>query len=127
MLFSRLGVYEDVIYEYYDKRIKVLMEDPIHKVHKRGWYIYETKWHDKKLVMTIPSAEGSLRNVILSHSKLVVAWPEIYLRKETWTLEFVKYIVDSGKRVLILHSDFAELAKIDAYSKGSILFLYEQH
>ena len=34
MLFSGLKVYDDVIYEYYEKRIKVCMEDPIQKVHK---------------------------------------------------------------------------------------------
>ena len=33
MLFSRLRVYENVIYEYYDEGIKVLMEDSIHKGH----------------------------------------------------------------------------------------------
>ena len=34
MLFSSLKVYEDVMYDYYDKRIKVFIEDLIHKVHK---------------------------------------------------------------------------------------------
>ena len=43
MLFSGLKVYEYVIYEYYDKRIKVFTEDPIYKAHKRSWYVNETK------------------------------------------------------------------------------------
>ena len=34
ILFSSLRVSENVIYEYYEKRIKVCMEDPIQKVHK---------------------------------------------------------------------------------------------
>ena len=90
MLLSGLRVYEDVIYEYYVKRIKVFMEDPIHKIHKHDWCISETKWNDNKFVMTITGMEGSLRNILLSHSKLVIPWPEIYFRKETWSLELIK-------------------------------------
>ena len=61
MLFSSLRVYKDVIYEYYDKGIKLIMEDSIHKVHKRNKYVNETEWNDKKLIITRPSMEGNLR------------------------------------------------------------------
>ena len=90
MLFIVFRVYEDVIYEYYDKRIKVLREDPIYKVHKHGRCIFETKWHDKKLIMTLPSTEDSLTNVLLYYSKMVIPPPKIYFRKETWTLDLIK-------------------------------------
>ena len=83
MLFSSLRVYEDVIYEYYEKRIKFFMVDPIAKVHICGWCICENKLHDKTLVMTTPCMEGSLRNFLMSYSKMVIPLPEINFSKET--------------------------------------------
>ena len=43
MLFLGLRVDEDVINEYYDKRIEVFAEDLVYEVHKCSWCISETK------------------------------------------------------------------------------------
>ena len=37
-----------------------------------GWCVSQTKCHDKKLVMTIPSMKGNLMNVLLSQSMFVI-------------------------------------------------------
>ena len=36
MLFIGLRVDENVINEYYDKRVKVFMKDFVHEIHKRA-------------------------------------------------------------------------------------------
>ena len=43
MFFLGLRVDEDVINEYYDKRIKVFTKYLVHEVHKCSWCISETK------------------------------------------------------------------------------------
>ena len=43
MLFLGLRVDENVINLYYDERVKVFTEDPIHEIHKCSRCIHETK------------------------------------------------------------------------------------
>ena len=43
MLFLGPRVDKNVINEYYDKIVKVFMEDPVHKIHKCSRCIRETK------------------------------------------------------------------------------------
>jgi hypothetical protein len=48
-----LGVYQDVVDEYYEKLIKVLHEHVVRQVHKEWQGIGESKGHDDILVNTI--------------------------------------------------------------------------
>ena len=43
MHFLGLRVDENVINEYYDERVKVFTEDPVHEIHKCSWCIREIK------------------------------------------------------------------------------------
>ena len=43
MFFLGLRVYENVINEYYDERVKAFMEDPVHDFHKCSRCIRDTK------------------------------------------------------------------------------------
>ena len=43
MLFVGLKVDENVINEYYDEKVKVFTEDPVHEIHKFSRCIRETK------------------------------------------------------------------------------------
>lgn len=78
-------------------------------------------------IMSIFNMKKSLRDIFSPHYKMIVSWPKVYLGKKIWTLELVKQVIDSTKRILVICSDGIELSIIDKYSKGSIFFLNEQH
>jgi hypothetical protein len=50
-----------------------MMEDMIHEALESGGRITQTKGHDQKLIVVIMSSKGSLSNVFLFHTDLVVA------------------------------------------------------
>ena len=49
------------------------MENMIHEALESGGSITQSKGHDQKLIVSLMSYKGSLRNVCLLHTDLVVA------------------------------------------------------
>ena len=127
MLFLGLRVDDNVINEYYDKRVKVFMEDSVHEIHKCSSCICETKWHNQELIMTITGSKGRLLNIFIPTPKMMVTLTKINLWLETRPLKLVEQVIYSGKWILILDSDFIELPIIDTHSKGSIFLFHKQH
>jgi hypothetical protein len=64
-----------------EKRI----EDMIHEVLEGGGGITQAKGHDQKLIVALMSYKGSLGNVFLFHTYLVVARMEIQFSEESGT------------------------------------------
>ncbi|PHT37906.1 hypothetical protein CQW23_21479 [Capsicum baccatum] len=73
MIMLSAEIDQNIIYEYYDEHVQVLLELPVLQVHESGWGISKTKGHDQKHKVTIPSMKGSLWNVTSSDSELMVA------------------------------------------------------
>src|SRR5436189_6129700 len=96
---------EDVIDENDDELIKIRSEDTIHQIHEEGWCVGQPKWHDQELIQSVAGSEGRLLNVFLSNTKLVIAGPEVYLRKVASTAQLVKKVINSRHRVFILDGD----------------------
>jgi hypothetical protein len=57
------------------------MEDMIHEALESGGIITQTKGHDQKLIVALMSSKGSLRNVSLFHTDLVVSRMKIKFSK----------------------------------------------
>jgi hypothetical protein len=58
-----------------------MMEDMIHQALDSGGSITQDKGHDQKLIVALMSSKGSLRNVFLGHTYLVVARLKIKFSK----------------------------------------------
>jgi hypothetical protein len=78
-----------------EKRTK----DMIHESLEGGGGITKAKGHDQKLVVDLMSSKGSLGNVFLFHTYLVVARTKINFSKELGATQFIQeYINDrNGK------------------------------
>jgi hypothetical protein len=63
MLFSILGVDQDVINEYHDKLVQLRHEYRVHQVHEMCRSIGESKRHNQIFIQPIPGRECHLRNV----------------------------------------------------------------
>ena len=77
--------------------------------------------------MTLPSYESCLRNVTIFDSELIIAGPEVYLRKETRTLKLVEQVINLGNGIFILDCNFVQLPILDIHSERIIVRFHEQH
>jgi len=65
------------------------MEDMIHEALEGGGGITQAKGHDQKLIVALVSSKGSLGNVFLFHTYLVVARMKIKFSKEVGATQFI--------------------------------------
>src|SRR3954469_2739861 len=75
MLFFRFRVDKNVINEYHHEPIQVSMKNTVHVLHEYSRCISDTKGHHRILVVSIPSPERGLLNVIFLYSNLVISGP----------------------------------------------------
>jgi hypothetical protein len=65
------------------------MKDMIYEALESGGSIRQDKGHDQKLIVALMSSKGSLRNVCLFHTDLVVARTKIKFSKELGATQFI--------------------------------------
>ena len=66
----------NIIDEDYYKSIKVLKEDPVHQVHKRGRCVSQPKWHNHELIVTITASKPPhLPNVRAANDESIPSFP----------------------------------------------------
>jgi hypothetical protein len=68
---------------------KKSMEDIIHEDLEGGGGITQAKRHDQKIIVALMSSKGSLGNVCLFHTYLVVALTKIKFSKELGATQFI--------------------------------------
>ncbi|KAG4202126.1 hypothetical protein ERO13_A05G328108v2 [Gossypium hirsutum] len=90
MLYLILGVNQDVVNEYNDKLIQIWPKDSIHEVHKYVRRIRQPKQRDKKFVMNIPCSKSCLRYIRFFNPQLIIARPQVYLRKHGGSSQLVE-------------------------------------
>jgi hypothetical protein len=66
-----------------------MTEDMIHETLEGGWGITQAKGHDQELIVTLMSSKGSLGNVYLFHTYLVVARTNINFIKVLSSAQFI--------------------------------------
>ena len=71
--------------------------------------------------MPVPGAEGSERRTVRGDRNLPITATEVQLGKEFGALELVKKVIDAGKGVGVLHSQFVESAVVDDKAESPIL------
>ncbi|KAJ0548769.1 hypothetical protein HanIR_Chr08g0387521 [Helianthus annuus] len=68
-----LRIDQDVVDEYNNELIQVRLAHSVHKIHEDRRCICQSKRHNQKLVVPIPSPECCLRDILVSDSQLMVA------------------------------------------------------
>jgi hypothetical protein len=72
MIFSILGVDQDVINEDHDKLVQLRYEYGVHQVHEICKSIGEPKWHNQILIQHISGGECGLRNIFRTDLNLMI-------------------------------------------------------
>jgi hypothetical protein len=88
------------------------MKDMIHEDLESGGSITQTKGHDQNLIVALMSSKGSLRNVYLFHTDLVVARTKITFSKELGATQFIQEIINDMNGKFVFNGEFVEGAKI---------------
>jgi hypothetical protein len=66
------------------------MKDMIHEALEGGGGITQAKGCDQKLIVVLMSSKGSIGNICLFHTYLVVAKTKIKFSKELGTTQFIQ-------------------------------------
>jgi hypothetical protein len=88
--------------------IEKRMEDMIHEALESVWSIKQSKGHEQKLIVTLMSSKGSLRNVCLFHADLVVAQAKIKFSKELGTTQFIQEAINDRNGKFVFNGEFLE-------------------
>ena len=95
---------------------KKRMEDMIHEVLEGGRGITQAKGHDQKLTVALISSKGSLGNVFLFHTDLVVARMKIKFSKELGTTQFIQEVINDRNGKFVFNGQFFEGTKVRTHS-----------
>jgi hypothetical protein len=81
-------------------------EDMIHEALESGERITQAKGHDQKLIVVLMSSKGSLRNVFLFHTDLVVARTKINFSKELGATQFTQEVINDRNGKFVFNGEF---------------------
>jgi hypothetical protein len=88
--------------------MKKRMEDMVHEALEGGGGITQAKGHDQKLIVALMSSKGSLRNVCLFHTDLVVARMKIKFSKELGATQFIQEVINDRNGKFVFNGEFVE-------------------
>ena len=81
------------------------MEDMIHEALESGGSITQDKGHDQKLIVALMSSKGSLRNVFLFHTNLVLARRKIKFSKELGATQFIQEVINDRNKKFVCNGE----------------------
>jgi hypothetical protein len=101
MVYLGFSIDEDIIKENQDKMMENRAEDMVHEALEGGGGVTQTKGHDQKIIVALMSVKGSLGNVGLFHTYLVIAQAKIKFGKELGATQFIQEVINdrNGKFV----------------------------
>ena len=88
------------------------MKDMIHEALECGGGITEAKGHDKKLIVALMISKGSLRNVHLFHTDLVVTRMKIKFFKELAATQFIQEVINDMNGKIVFNGEFFRAHKL---------------
>jgi hypothetical protein len=96
------------------------MEDMIYEALEGGGGITQAKGNDQKLIMSLMSSKGSVRNVYLFHMDLVVARTNIKFSKELCATQFIQEAINDRNGKFVFNGEFFEGAKIRTHAPRTL-------
>jgi hypothetical protein len=100
-------------------------EDMIHEDLESGGSITQTKGHDHKIILALMSSKGSLGNVYLFHTYLVVAKMKIKFSKELDATQFIQEVISDRNGKFGFNGEFVEGMEVRTHA--SITFFLKNH
>jgi hypothetical protein len=88
--------------------MKKMTKDMIHEALESGGSITQDKGHDQKIIVALMSSKGSLRNIFLFHTYLVVAQTKIKFSKELGTTQFIQEVINDRNGKFVFNDEFFE-------------------
>jgi hypothetical protein len=82
------------------------MKDMIHEALEGGGGITQAKGHGQKLIVALMSSKGSLWNVFLFHTYLVVAQTKIKFSKELDATQFIQEVINDRNGKFVFNGKF---------------------
>jgi hypothetical protein len=92
------------------------MEDMIHEDLEGGGGITQAKGHDQKLIVALMSSKGSLGNVCLFHTYLLVAQMKIKFSEELGASQFIQEVINDMNGELVFDAKFVEGTEVKTHS-----------
>jgi hypothetical protein len=89
-----------------------MTEDMIHEALESEGSITQDKGHDQKIIVALMSSKGSLRNVCLFHTDLVVTIMKIKFSKELGSTQFIQEVINDKNGKFVFNGEFVEGAKV---------------
>ena len=106
-----------------EKRTK----DMIHEALESGWRIAQAKGHDQKLIVALMSSKGSLRNVCLFHTDMVVARTKIKFSKEMGATQFIQEVINDKNGEFVFDGKFVEGTEVRTHSPRTFFLQDHDH
>jgi hypothetical protein len=102
-------------------------EDMIHEALEGGGGITQAKGHDKKLIVALMSSKGSLGNVCLFHTYLVVARTKIQFSEELGATQFIQEVINDKNGEFVFDGKFVEGTKYMTHSLRTFFLQDHDH
>jgi hypothetical protein len=103
------------------------MEDMIHEALEHGGGITQAKGHDQKLIVALMSSKGSLGNVYLFHTYLVVARTKIKFSEELGTTQFIQEVINDRNGEFVFDGKFVEGTEFMTHSPRTFFLQDHDH
>jgi hypothetical protein len=102
-------------------------EDMIHEDLEGGGGITQAKGNDQKLIVALMSSKGSIGNVCLFHTYLVVARMKIKFSKELGTTQFIQEFINDRNGKFVFNGKFVEGVEVMTHSPRTLLIQDHDH
>ena len=99
-------------------------EDMIHEALEGGGGITQAKGHDQKIIVALMSVKGSLGNVSLFHTYLVIARAKIKFGKELGATQFIQEVINDKNGKFVFDGQFVERTEVRTHSPRTF-FLHD--
>jgi hypothetical protein len=102
-------------------------EDMIHEALEGGGGITQAKGHDQKLIVALMSSKGSLGNVFLFHTYLVVARMKIKFSKELGATQFIQEVINDRNGEFFFNGKFVKGMEVRTHSPRTLFLQDHEH
>jgi hypothetical protein len=104
-----------------------MMEDMIHEALEGGGGITQAKGHDQKLIVALISSKGSLEDICLFHTYLVVARTKIQFSEELGATQFIQEVINDRNGEFVFDGKFVEGTEVRTHFPRTLFLQDHDH
>jgi hypothetical protein len=102
-------------------------KDMIHEALEGGGGITQAKGHDQELIVTLMNSKGSLGDVNVLNTYLVVARTKIKFSEVLSTTQLIQEIINDMNGNIFLDGEFIEGTKVSTHVPSTFFLKYHDH